>query len=118
MYKYLSTLRLRRRYNQKAGILYQLYILFKDIVLGIVGAVMRICRFGEFAFDTRDDTLETDDDKYKKSIDFFAKNIANIEVRIEGKSTFISFPLLVEERCITKSIKRDLSRNIEYSTTT
>lgn len=94
VYKYLNTLRLRRRYNQKAGILYQLYILFKDIITGIIGLVMRLCRFGDFAFDD-DNLLQTDEDKYKKSIDFFAKNIANIEVRIEGKDTFISFPLLL-----------------------
>ena len=79
---------------------------------------MRSCRFGNFAYEGRDHILETDEDKYKKSIDFFAKNISKIEVCIEGKDTFVSFPLLIEDRCITKSIKRDLNRNIDYSTTT
>ena len=86
--------------------------------MGIIGIFMRLCRAGQFAYSNYDHMLETDQDKYKKSIDFFAKNIASIEVRIEGKDTLISFPLLLEERCITKSIKRDLNRSIDYSTTT
>ena len=116
MYSYLSHLRLSKRYNQKGGILYQLFILARDLLRLVVGLLMRVFRVGKSILYYNDKENERSDDvRYQKAIDFFARNIATIEIRVDGKNTLVSFPLLLEERCINKSIRRDLTRNLNYS---